>query len=291
LIYGKRDLDWRVPRESTASIDLSQNVPYHYHLIKDIQDILVNADIHDYANDYKIYEAVCSEYNLDINRVSVGIGASDLLDRLVRILPVKKYYVVEPSYRMFEIYCQWYGKVYESIEHIENIYDKNAAIYISNPNGNNGKIYDTKNLTDRFKYVIHDEVYTDFSPEVSLLHQNTSNLIKVKSLSKSLSVAGLRVGFAVANEEITETLQYYRQPYVTSKVSELVIPKLLPKQQSYVDDWLDTRHYLESKFDCVKSHSNYVLFKEENKYTKKFGARVVNGLHRMALCDLATLMI
>ena len=60
-----------MPRESTASIDLSQNVPYHYHLIKDIQDILVNADIHDYANDYKIYEAVCSEYNLDINRVSV----------------------------------------------------------------------------------------------------------------------------------------------------------------------------------------------------------------------------
>ena len=118
MIYGKRDLDWRVPRESTASIDLSQNVPYHYHLIKDIQDILVNADIHDYANDYKIYEAVCSEYNLDINRVSVGIGASDLLDRLVRILPVKKYYVVEPSYRMFEIYCQWYGKVYESIEHL-----------------------------------------------------------------------------------------------------------------------------------------------------------------------------
>ena len=41
--------------ESTASIDLSQNVTYHYHLIKDIQDILVNADIHDYANDYKIY--------------------------------------------------------------------------------------------------------------------------------------------------------------------------------------------------------------------------------------------
>ena len=28
-----------MPRESTASIDLSQNVPYHYHLIKDIQDI------------------------------------------------------------------------------------------------------------------------------------------------------------------------------------------------------------------------------------------------------------
>ena len=38
-----------------------------------------------------------------------------------------------------------------------------------------------------------------------------------------------------------------------------------------------------------KSHANYVLFKEKNIYTEKFGAKLIDGYYRMALADMDTL--
>ena len=56
-----------------------------------------------------------------------------------------------------------------------------------------------------------------------------------------------------------------------------------------VERMQETKNYLENKFDCKKSFSNYVLFKSKNTYTEKFGAKMVDGYHRIALADMDTL--
>ena len=50
-----------------------------------------------------------------------------------------------------------------------------------------------------------------------------------------------------------------------------------------------SKKYLEKKYECKKSYSNYVLFKKKNKLTKKFGSRKILGFYRMALTDLNTI--
>ena len=50
-----------------------------------------------------------------------------------------------------------------------------------------------------------------------------------------------------------------------------------------------SKKYLEKKYDCKKSHSNFVLFKKKNNLTKKFGFKKVDKYYRMALADLDTI--
>ena len=47
--------------------------------------------------------------------------------------------------------------------------------------------------------------------------------------------------------------------------------------------------FLENKFECKKSYANYVLFKDKNEYTEKFGCKKVEGYYRMALIDMESL--
>jgi histidinol-phosphate aminotransferase len=107
---------------------------------------------------------------------------------------------------MIEVYCQLNGKEYIKInnDQIEEYANENDALYIANPNGLSGDAISIKHLTSKFKYVFADEVYADFYNEHSLLNDWSDNVIVIKSLSKSLGLAGLRVGFAVASEELTK---------------------------------------------------------------------------------------
>ena len=73
-----------------------------------------------------------------------------------------------------------------------------------------------------------------------------------------------------------------------SSIASIVIPKIISMTPDVVKDEI-TKNYLEKKFKCKKSFSNYVLFEEENIYTKKFGAKKINGFYRMALADMDTL--
>ena len=47
--------------------------------------------------------------------------------------------------------------------------------------------------------------------------------------------------------------------------------------------------FLENNYKCKQSHANYVLFEQENIYTKYFGCRKIGGYYRMALADMKTL--
>ena len=50
-----------------------------------------------------------------------------------------------------------------------------------------------------------------------------------------------------------------------------------------------TKKFLEKKFKCKNSYANYVLFKDNNKYTEKFGCKKIEGYYRMALIDMESL--
>lgn len=87
----------------------------------------------------------------------------------------------------------------------ENYYRENGGIVFPNPNAPTGIYEDIKNVEDIVSHnkdsiVIVDEAYIDFGGESALgLIDKYDNLVVVRTFSKSRSMAGLRIGYAISN--------------------------------------------------------------------------------------------
>ena len=114
---------------------------------------------------------------------------------------------------MVDVYCKMIGMKYKFIElsEINNLKDvNNSGVYFVNPNGVNGEAHDLREYKDKFKWFIVDEVYSDFYDTHSLINEISDNTVIIKSISKSLGFAGLRVGFCCGSLELINEVQKYR---------------------------------------------------------------------------------
>ena len=296
MLFNKKIVrpSWAKKNENIREIDLSKNVHFDLKLNLEVKKIIKqNKSILNYGNDYDLYEAICNYYKIDIQNVSIGYGATDILQRLIFSLDVQKLYIATYGFAMIEVYCNMINLDYEIIN-LDNLknerYDfDEAALYVANPNGFDGTGRDISKFISKFKYLIADEVYADFDGSYSLLDRKESGIIIIKSLSKSLGIAGLRVGFSHSSKKIAKKIQNLRTSQVSTSISTLVVPKIINKTPEVIQRMNKTKEYLEKNYECKTSIANYVLFKSENKYTKLFGSRKIDSFYRMALVDLKTL--
>lgn len=284
--------DWKKIIQD-KKIDLTKNV-HHDKILNDrIKNIIQNSNfILNYANDSKVYRSISQYYKISIENISIGFGATDLIQRVISSIKIDKLYIVNPSFMMVDVYCKMIGLDYEfiNLDQVDKIKKKkNSGIYFVNPNGVNGEAIDVKCYLEDFKWVVIDEVYADFFDKFSLLGNVSSNTVIIKSLSKSLGIAGLRVGFCYGSTDLINEVQKLRMSQVTTSIASLVIPEIINMTPEVVSRMNESKIFLEKKFDCKKSYANYVLFKEKNIYTEKFGTKNVDGYFRMALADMNTL--
>ncbi len=284
--------DWKKITHD-KKIDLTKNVHHDKILNDKIKDIIQNSNfILNYGNESKIYESISRYYKISVKNLSIGFGATDLIQRVINSIKIDKLYIVNPSFMMVHVYCKMIDLDYEfiNLDQIDKIEKKNnCGIYIVNPNGINGEAIDLKPYLINFKWIVLDEVYADFFDKFSLLSNVSDNIVIIKSLSKSLGVAGLRVGFCYGSDQLIKEVQKLRMSQIASSVASLVIPEIINMTPDVIFRMKESKVFLEKKFDCKKSYANYVLFKEKNIYTEKFGAKNIDGYFRMALADMNTL--
>ena len=79
--------------------------------------------------------------------------------------------------------------------------------------------------------------------------------------------------------------------WVVNSVVESVGFELLCLIQEHTNRLVETRDYIESKYDCVPSNANYVLLKNEEPFFKHFRYKIINGLHRLSLTDPNTFKV
>ena len=138
--------DWTLELPD-KDIDLSKNVHYDYilneklkTLIKEKQKFIIN-----YANDYKLYKAISDYYKIQIDKVAIGFGATDLIQRTIFSLDIKKLYIVKSAFMMVDVYCKMINLDHEFID-LEDLKDKKFdnknAVYVANPNGVDGNCFD-----------------------------------------------------------------------------------------------------------------------------------------------------
>ncbi|MBO0447438.1 histidinol-phosphate transaminase [Enterococcus ureilyticus] len=152
----------------------------------------------------------------------------------------------------------------------------NGGIIIANPNAPTGlfkPIAEIKQLLEMNPdvIVIIDEAYIDFATEsaVSLL-DNYPNLVIVRTLSKSSSLAGLRVGYAIGNPtyiQVVESIKSSFNPYSVDMLAECLAVTALEDDTYYTkitNKICETRNWFTTSisnlgFQALSSQTNFIL--------------------------------
>lgn len=280
--------DWKTS-SSKRSIDLSGNVHYDSITVNYVKEILTFSDIHDYPEESTLYRAIGKYYKTNIENIAVGHGSTEILERVIRLYSDKIIYIVSPTFAMIRVYCEIYNVKYKIItdDDVFSIKDTNGVLYIANPNGLTGKTVEQLPVENYHKIVL-DAVYEHFS-NITI---DSPDIVKIYSISKSLGLAGLRIGWAFSDINTTYQLQNIRSNYITNSAAAAVLPEIISSIPSVVERMLEAKAVLESKYECISCCGNFVLFRKQNELTNRFGFRhTPDGFFRMALADVGTLNV
>ena len=157
----------------------------------------------------------------------------------------------EVTYSFYPVYCDYYGIEYEKIPlaadlaiSVEEFVQRKAScgVVFANPNAPTGTylpLKDIRYLLENYpqeRPVLIDEAYIDFGGEsaVSLLRDHR-NLLLVRTFSKSMSLAGVRLGFVLAGKELIEALATVKDSFNSYPVSTLTqsIGEIALSDESY----------------------------------------------------------
>ena len=282
-------------------------------LVKELGDnFYLNVYPDDNYTDFK--KAVADYIGCKTQNISVGNGSSELLDLCVKTFVDTNELILslDPTFSMYSIYAKIVNSRYigagqgndfivDVDDVIKSIKENNPKLTIvCNPNNPTGtvikrdKVLEIVKSTDEI--VIVDEAYMEFSEE-SVVDEikNYKNLIVVKTLSKAFSMAGIRTGYLLANEELVKTVEKVRPPYNLNSISAFLATKALQQKDKmlvYVNQVKKEREkvyksLLDMGIKAYPSGANFVFFYcddkdledklvKEDVLIRKFGGKLDN---------------
>jgi histidinol-phosphate aminotransferase len=183
-------------------------------------------------------QAVASYYGVQTNQVFLGNGSDEVLAHAFNAFfqHGKPLLFPDISYSFYPVYCGLYGIEYDAIALDEQFqirvadYAKpNGGIIFPNPNAPTGCVVGLDAVEQMLKaspdsVVVVDEAYIDFGGETAIaLVDRYPNLLVTQTLSKSRSLAGLRVGLAVGHPDLIEALERVKNSFNSYPLDRLAI--------------------------------------------------------------------
>jgi len=182
--------------------------------------------------------AIAKYHAVDSGNVFVGNGSDEVLAHVFLALLKQARPILFPdiSYSFYPVYCGLYQMEFETIPLAEDFsiqigaYARpNGGIIFPNPNAPTGCLVPLAEIerllqSNRDSVVVIDEAYVDFGGESAIpLTVSYPNLLVVQTLSKSRSLAGLRVGFAVGHVDLIEALERVKNSFNSYPLDRLAI--------------------------------------------------------------------
>jgi histidinol-phosphate aminotransferase len=168
-----------------------------------------------------LVEELANRYQLDADQVFVGVGSDDVLAMcfLTFFNGEKPILFPDITYSFYDVWadvfripyeCQPLNENFEIVK--EDYYKANGGVIFPNPNAPTGLCQDLEAVEDIIRHnqdviVIVDEAYIDFGGRSAReLIDRYDNLLVVQTFSKSRSLAGMRVGYAMGNKVLIKYL-------------------------------------------------------------------------------------
>lgn len=261
---------YKVKEIPQKGINLHLNENYfvsHFMVNKLLRSVCRDIDVRLYPQPYSSSAAksVSTFLGFSEDEVAIGNGADDVLDLIMKVFlkTTSTVLVVEPTFPMYTYFIQLYGgtKVDVMLKpnfalDVDEILTKDAAdvslLFLcspNNPTGNQFKKDDIKQLLQEFKgIVVVDEAYVDFAKYTVIdWVREFTNLIVVRSFSKSFGLAGVRFGFLVADKAIVEYVKRVTPPFNVNVITHQLISHAL-------DNW----SYFEKQIVAIKKERKWL---------------------------------
>ncbi len=186
----------------------------------------------------KLREAIAEYYGLNSEQIFVGNGSDEVLAHIFHGLFQHPGKLLFPdiTYSFYPSYCALYGIEYEAVPLTEKFelrvadYQKpNVGIIFPNPNAPTGMLLPLTDIEWLLKHntdsvVVVDEAYIDFGGEsAAKLINQYPNLLVTQTFSKSRSLAGLRVGFAMGHVDLIQGLIRVKDSFNSYPLDRLAI--------------------------------------------------------------------
>ncbi|WP_460068859.1 histidinol-phosphate transaminase [Pseudomonas sp. H2_E05] len=183
-------------------------------------------------------QAVAKYYGIDAGKVFLGNGSDEVLAHIFHGLFQHDLPLLFPdiSYSFYPVYCGLYGIKSEPVRLDEQFQIRvadyarpNGGIIFPNPNAPTGCVLALDAVERIVKVspdsvVVVDEAYIDFGGETAIsLVDRYPNLLVTQTLSKSRSLAGLRVGLAVGHPDLIEALERVKNSFNSYPLDRLAI--------------------------------------------------------------------
>jgi histidinol-phosphate aminotransferase len=183
-------------------------------------------------------QAVADYYDVKPNQVFLGNGSDEVLAHAFNAFfqHGKPLLFPDISYSFYPVYCGLYDIEFDAIPldeqfqiRVEDYAKPNGGIIFPNPNAPTGCVVGLEAVEAMLKaspdsVVIVDEAYIDFGGETAIgLVNRYPNLLVTQTLSKSRSLAGLRVGLAVGHPDLVEALERVKNSFNSYPLDRLAI--------------------------------------------------------------------
>jgi len=301
--FGQRKSD-------ILKLDSNENffIPRH-DLLKIIMEVVEEFDprLYPQEEDQELREKISSYIRIPADRIVVGNGSDELMERIARLFleAGEMAVTITPTFSMYR-----HAVKMQRAELIEvplnadfslnvdailsKVTPKTRVLFLcspNNPTANQFKTEEIKHLLSAFEdgMVVLDEAYVEFAGS-SVIHltEDFDNLIVLRTFSKAFGLAGLRLGYCIADAEVAETLsRNVGLPYAVNTVALRVGAKILEKLEIVEnaikrlrierDKLIEALNTIEG-VRAFKSETNFVLFHTDKPSTQVYRELLQRGI-------------
>lgn len=176
------------------------------------------------ANPVEVESLIAASLGLSSDNIVVAPGAANIIVSLLSYFSLagKCITIVQPSYTLFDYYCKTYGIDYQpwflnkDLEYDLSTFPTQipqSVVFIASPNNPVGNVIASADLEWLLQHhqqtiFVVDEVYCEFSGmDFKRLIFRYDNIVLIRSFSKTMSAAGIRIGYLICRPEVAEQIR------------------------------------------------------------------------------------
>lgn len=225
----------KVPKRC-IDLTLSENPLGCSPAVEKVLKNLTAKDISSYPSQSNLIKAISQRFSVKTENILLGCGSEQLIKLIVQtiIRPGDSVLIQTSSFPLFTKECIIAGaKIKQSSVSKIKGSPKPKLVFLCNPNNPTGEVLTNKTIASIVQkmapsVIVVDEASGEFMNN-SFISQavKSSNCIVIKTFSKAMGLAGLRIGFAVGPQKLISKLASVQQPFPVSTIaSKLAIAAL-----------------------------------------------------------------
>jgi threonine-phosphate decarboxylase len=256
------------------------------------------------ANAESLQETIAHWHQLESQQILVTNGATEAFYLIAHHLQKKSATIIIPSFAEYEDACRVHNVPTDFMEWAavnETTLFSSQAVFFGNPNNPTGLIFEKKMLHSLLEnnpntlFVI-DEAYVDFTSNViTMVNEinNFPNLVLVKSLTKTYSIPGLRLGYIISQEQNIQAIQLAKMPwsvntmaieagkFIVDNAADIALP--LKRLLADTSDLMNSLQQIEN-IEVYPTTTNFFLCQTKVKTAAELKKHLLNT-HQLLIRD------